>query len=481
MVSYPGHLRKILAGILLTGLLSGCGPFVASGDGNSEDASAVYQDVTGVIKSDTGDATELAGWVLVFVERDSGIARTSVIDVLGNYRVSSLAVNRPQTIALLSTTYHLESVLAMIGAETDKVHQFFTVDGNTLPTMVHNGSIVQFVDSQNLSFTSDVASDTDGNGIPDGIDGTVHLRLHGKKLALAAAAASSASTGAAAGNYTSPDLDGDGLINVFDSDANGNGVLDIFDPDVDGDAMDDSAALIHYPGSQYFPEGLDWIAVQVFQQMEPQDAITTTLQIAAKTKPGFSPAAVRVEGASELLSNADVMTVNTTTGAQTRTSWDSTLATDSAATTGLYARTVALDGVKKPKANQLMFIVVDTNEDGVVLTRKYPFMFAAVTAGTITGSWNSATKSMTLGGTLFKNFATGTAITDFKWSLHLFSSDNVEVFASDPIPGTTTSFVVPSTYLESGATYSAYLAARSLAKIAGYPAWVLKSATIPVN
>ena len=460
----------------------GCGSMGAGGGDSaaSDLGAAVYQDVAGVIKSDTGSSTELVGWIIAFIERDSAIARTGTVDVLGNYRISSLAVNRPQTIALLNTSYHLEAVLSMVGTESNKIHQFFTITGATVPTLVHNGSVVTFVDPQSLSFTTDLASDANGNGIPDGMDGTLRLAALGRSgLHLLDGSGSSI-------NYNSPDINGDGLINVLDPDANGNGILDIFDPDICGDGVENAATQVHFPGSQYFPEGFDWLAVQVTQQMLTQGIVSTLLQISVKIQPGIVPSAVRVEGASALLSGAKSVAISATSGAQTTADWDGTLADDGAnqdgvAGDGLYGRLIALDGVKTPKANQLIFIVLETNENGVVMVRKYPYMFSAIKAGTITGSWVKATRTMTLGGTLFTNFATGTAITDFKWSLHLFNSSNVEVFSSDPVPGTTNYYVVPASYLDTGATYTAYLAARSLAKIAGYPAWVLKSVTIPLQ
>jgi hypothetical protein len=287
-------------------------------------------------------------------------------------------------------------------------------------------------------------------------------------------------------NRYDADIDGDGIINVLDADADGDGLIDIFDSDIDGDGAVDSAALLHYPGSQYFPEGLESLAVQVMQQMEPQDAVSTVLQISVKIRSGVVPTTIRLEGPAVLISDAQSVLIDPVSGAETSQAWDGTLVDDGAnqdgvAGDGIYARMVSLAGSKKPKPNQLIFVVLETSENGVVLVRKFPFIFSAVQAGTLTGSWSQDSKTMTLGGTLFTNFATGNAITDFTWSIHLFDGDGAKVFSSDPIAGSTTSFVLPATYLESGVTYTAYLAARSIAKIAGFPAWVLKSETIPLE
>jgi hypothetical protein len=158
-----------------------------------------------------------------------------------------------------------------------------------------------------------------------------------------------------------PDIDGDGLINGFDSDVNGNGILNIFDPDANGDAIPDTAQT---NSELYYKQGLEYGFIQVVQQVKA-GTLSTQLVFTAKVRPDIKDATITVRGPNSLLENAQAQAINPDTGAVSTSLWDRALLDDGVNQDGIakdliYGRSVILADGKSLKGNQVLFI--DTRE-----------------------------------------------------------------------------------------------------------------------
>jgi hypothetical protein len=196
------HWLLMLKLILLATLTHSCG-----GTGSNKKTPSVPSSLTGTIRSLSGSQSQMAGWNLVLVEKQSGICRVSKIGNVGNYNFSGVFSDRSYSLVLLDPSYRISSVIARSIRGQDKLQQFFKVTGPSLPALVQSGPIVLFSDLAKVTWDNDLASDSDQDGIPDGID-----------LSLT-------------------DTDNDGLSNSDDADLDGDGLVNWFDKDDDGDGI----------------------------------------------------------------------------------------------------------------------------------------------------------------------------------------------------------------------------------------------------
>lgn len=403
--------------------------------------------ISGVVKSSGGSQAEMASWVVVFVERDTGIAQHGVLGSQGEYAIESLRLDMPQTILLLDPFFRLAAVTSAAGTDTNSIKQYFTSDQTNLPSLVHQGSVIKFSEVSSVFFATNAAADSDGDLIPNGMDGdTATLDSGGT---------------AYSSNF---DIDGDGIVNWFDDDDDGDGLADVFDIDADGNEYLD---LSETTGQYYFSSVLDFIAVQVVQDVQADSSLLTSLILSAKVSSAASVASISVEGASLLFEGAT--TADSSDGSSK--TWDGTLADDGFNEDGgegdfLYARTVTLAAGVSPMAGQVLFFKAN---DAAGLPTGFPYSLPRITSGVISATYDVGTRTVSKVGSPFGSSST------YSWSLHVFDAAGTKVYGSEPIEGSVSTFTIPSNILGSTQSYTAQLVASTLEPINSYPIWAVKS------
>jgi hypothetical protein len=429
--------------------------------------------VSGSVKSSTGSQVEMAGWVVVFIERDTGITRVADVNLGGNYEIAEVAIAQPQTILLLDPQYRFQSVLTLPSDNAGKLKHFFTMTGSIVPTLVHNGPTTTFVDTSNITVADDYSTDDDEDGIPDGLEeSTIGIRL-GSKFALAEASGIDTDKDGVI-NDIDVDIDGDGLINIVDHDDDGDGTPDIFDADENGDSIVDSLQVIN---DLYFSQFVEYFSVQTTQSVGEDDELSSALSFTTKLKPEMAAKSVKIKGPSTLFDEAKAVTIDIKTGDSGTKDWDGTLLDNGLSEDGsegdnIFARKINLAEDIKPKASQMVFAQLEL-ADGT--TVQFPFTFPKVTTGAISGSYAASSRKITLSGTPF----IGESL--FVWNVHIFNSSGIKVFSSAPIEGETKNYTIPAGTFEAGETYQAVLHASSLARVPSAPTWTIKSQPIDLE
>ncbi len=441
-------------------MLLGCGK-ASSESGGAAATSPSGETIKGSIKSVTGSQSEMNQWVVALVERDTGIAHSGVINAVGNYTIEGVDTSVPYTLVLLDPQYRFSAILTYVGLNAGKVRQYFAITANRLPTLVHNGPIINFTDFSSVSWEKNEAADTDNNLIPDALE-------------VSASLATTVDTDAdGQTNDLDGDIDGDGLPNWFDSDDDDDGVPDAFDSDANADELAD---LSQDQGDQYFPRVVKYIALQLVQDVQSDGSLASTLMFTTQLLEDENATSVLVKGSSTLFTEASAVQFDPTTGAASYAAWDQTLLDDGnnedgEAGDGTFSRRVELVSTAVPKANQVFFVEVTQGTGDTRIVNEFPFTFPTMVTGVITGSYTSATRKVTLTGTPF-----GT-VTDYHWSVHVYDASGIKVFASEPIAGTSDTYTLPSGATDEGETYTARIVATAIDRIPSFPSWVMRSAS----
>ncbi len=451
--------RKIrVAACLLLFFACACGGKSSS---DSSPAISVGQSLSGSIKSITGSQAEMNQWVLGLVERDTGIAHVGVVNAVGNYTIPGVDLSLPHTFLLLDPQYKLAAVLATAGSDPNRVKQYFLTTKVQLPALVQNGPIITFTDGSGLTWADQYALDSDGDLIPDGKD-LPSLRLLGTD-----------SDGDGIDNDDDSDIDGDGIANWFDGDDDGDGTLDAFDDDANGDSVPD---LTQSQGDLYFKNFVRYLSVQVSQDVQEDESLATSLTFTAKLFDAAKPAALRVRAPKVLTDGAKAVSFSVERGESTETVWDMTMVDDGLNDDGAekdqtYARRVKLAAGVVPKSNQVVFIQYETGSDASLRTREFAYTFPNLVTGVIKGTYDNATRVVTLEGTPFGD------ITTYRWSVHIYDAASYKVFSSEPLLGSIGTYTIPTGVLEPGQSYTARIVATALERIPSFPSWIIRSAT----
>ena len=496
--------------LFLIGLLLGCGQ-TASDEASENGGVGSLANVSGSIRGLSGNASEMAGWVVVFSERDSGISRVAEVGPIGTYAINGLAIDKAQTLLLLDLNYRISSVIAAPSENATQLKQYFKVSSPLMPMLVQKGPTVVFADPKGIAFEKDTCLDANNDGIPDGLSSApfvtklVNQGNNTRKLASAdredygdasysmqqdAAEYEQSSNGSDAyfmatklaidtdndgikNGEGDPDIDGDGLMNHFDSDINGNGILNIFDPDANGDGVIDTT---QNNSELNYNSGLEYGFVQVVQQVK-SSSLATQLVFTAKVRPEMTDATISVRGPSSLFDGAQSQAINPETGSVSAAVWDRTLQDDGLNQDGvakdqIYARSVVLADGKSLKSNQVVFIDITKKIGQVPVSMSFPYTFPALTTAPIGASYNSNSRIFTRTGTPY------VGNTEYRWSVHVFNASGNKVFSSEPILGTVSTYTLPSNLLESGVKHTAVIYAEALDRVSTYASWVIKSESI---
>ncbi len=463
------NITKILASTLITLTLSSCG-----GAGDTESVPCALcgdlNDLRGSIASKSGSQAQMLGWVVASFERDTGIARVGEVDNAGLYTLSKVKTNLPQTLALFTPDYILQSVLSIPGSVDKTIKQFVKFGRPVVPKLINNGPIVTLQDFNGLTVMNDLASDVDGDGVPDGSvsvgGGTIGLNL------FQASIIDQDLDGVT--NEKDPDIDGDGIVNVLDPDDNGNGILDVFDGDANGDLFPDSGAG-ETDTDLYFKEGVEWIAVQF--ELKPKDDGTgneTTLKFTTKVNDAFVPLAVQIRGAPSLLNTSTYIAYDTEGNPQVqlwnRQLMDDGISEDSNAGDRIFAKKIVLPDAKLPRAHETIFFQLAFGSVAAPSYLEFPYIFPNVKPAAITAAYDKSTKRVMLLGNPFGE------IQDYVWQIYVWdATSGATVWNSRAIPGGTKQFNIEDQFLDPKGTYKFSVIAQSLDKIPSFPAYAIHS------
>ncbi len=482
-------VTALTAGLALT--LAGCGN---AGDKDSVKCvlCGSYSDIRGAIANQDGSQAQvLSGWVVAAIERSTMIARVAEVDASGLFTLGHVKTTEPLTLALFTSDYILQAVLSMPSPAPSSIRQFFRLKTTELPKLINKGPIITFQSSNGIEIAKDLASDQNGDGIPDG---AVSIGAKGLGLGLNPAFDLSGLTGLrlAGGqsdsaqdldvdgipNELDPDIDGDGIINILDPDDNGNGQLDVFDPDANGDYQPDNA-----PGQedtdQFFKIGVEWISAQFALKPLADGTNETSLTFRTKVRDDVTPLAVQIRGAPSLLNNSyfighadDNTEIHT---AFNRLLGDDGLSDDGAAGDRVFAKKVILDQAKAPRAQEAIFfqLVFGTKEKPWFM--EFPYVFPALKPAAITAQYDANTKTALLVGNPFGEYQS------FLWTVHVYGADGKTIWNSQAIPGDKRQFGVQENIFALGATYTFDVSAQVQDKIPGNPAYVIYSKKYPLQ
>jgi hypothetical protein len=460
--------KRNLSQMLLAVLLLGC----ANGSSDSGSAAATSpsgETIKGSIKSVTGSQSEMNQWILALVERDTGISHSGVINAIGNYTIEGVDTSVPYTLVLLDPQYRFSAILTYAGVNPGTIRQYFAIGENRLPTLVHNGPIINFTDFSSIAWEKNEAADANGNLIPDVMEASAGLVTPG----LAGTATTVDTDGDGLTNDVDGDIDGDGLPNWFDPDDDNDGIPDAFDTDANADEVADLSQDI---GDQYFPRLVKFLALQLVQDVQSDGSLASTLMFTVRLWEDEVATSVLVKGSSTLFAGASAVQYDPNTGDAALSSWDQTLLDDGnnedgEAGDGIFTRRVQLASTAVPKANQVFFMEVTQGSGDTRMVHEFPFTFPSMVTGVITGAYTSETRKVTMTGSPF-----GT-VTDFHWSVHVYDANGIKVFASEPIAGSSTSYTLPTGATDEGETYTARIVATAIDRIPSFPSWVMRSAS----
>lgn len=467
---------------------------VACGNAGTSEKSASdlgpVANIRGSVASQSGNQSDMQGWVVALIEKDSEIARVAEVDSAGLYTLKGVSASRVYTIVLLSPTYIVSSVLSHPGIAANTVRQFFAITSATLPRLIHKGPIVTWQNESGIQVQKDAATDVNADGIPDGIANVIGIELalagdggadsdseHPERGPIGfglLAAPKSVTDFDKDGikNILDPDIDADGLVNVFDPDDDGDGLLDIFDQDSDGDLIADSLQTDH---DLFFPQGVEWVMVKFEMEPTGDGAFKSSLTFFTKLRDGGPmPTAVQIRGAPHLLADANVEAI-AEDGAVVEQAWDRRLlddgkSEDAAADDLLFGRKIILPADKVPTYHQSVFFQLAFGAGENQWFMEFPYTFAPVTPKAIKSTYEKFSGQVSLSGNPFGD------IQDFLWTANIFDAESgLKVYTTEGNTGTVRSVAIPANIFEEGKTYQYDVTAQVLDRVPGYVAYTIKS------
>jgi hypothetical protein len=468
----------IVASALAVAALTGCGK---AGDGDATKCvlCGSYSDIRGAISTQDGSQSLiLSGWAVAAIERSTNIARVAEINDAGLFTLPHVNTNETQTLALFSSDYILTAVLSMPGSAPNTIRQFFNLKAAELPKLISKGPIMTFQTMNGLEATKDVASDQNGNGIPDGvvsIGSSAALRLGLSGLSIAGTQPDSAQDLDRDGlvNEKDPDIDGDGIVNILDPDDNGNGTLDVLDADANGDYQQDNLAG-QEDTDQYFSEGVEWVSAQfTLRPLVDGTGNETSLTFRTKLRDDVTPIAVQIRGAPSLL-DASYFKALDASGAEQHTIFnrvlgDDGLSDDGAAGDRLYGKKVYLPEAKAPRANEAIFFQLVFGTPDKPWFMEFPYIFPDLKPAALSARYDPNTKTVGLIGNPFGEYRS------FSWTVYVYNEAGKTIWISGGNDGSVLECPLPDNIFDGDAKYTYDVSAQVQDKIPGTPAYVIYS------
>lgn len=443
-------------------LLGGCG---SPGESAKTSCSlcGAMSDIRGSISSKSGSQTAMQGWAVVSIERDTNIARVGEVDSAGLYTFKNMRTGVPQTLALFSSDYILQSVLSIPGTVTGTIHQFFVPKTQYLPQLINNGPIISFQNYNDLTITKDMAADPDGDLIPDGAKHIQGLTLQGF------GAADTDLDGVP--NELDPDIDGDGVINVLDPDDDGDGIRDAFDGDANANYSNDAS---EQNSDLYFKEGVEYISVEYEMKPLTGGKTETTLKFLAKVRDDVTPNTVQIRGAPTLLNSATFLAADPATGEMIEQPWNRLLGDDGVSDDGnpgdrIFAKRIKLAEGQSPRSYEGVFFQLSFGPESSPWFLEFPYVFPDLSPQAVSSNYDPLTRTVVLIGAPFDT------VQEYVWIIIVYDDSGKSVFTSQAVPGTQREFTIPAQVLAAGKSYTYEVVAQTLDKIPGHPAYVIHS------
>ncbi|MEZ4741272.1 MAG: hypothetical protein R3B45_02305 [Bdellovibrionota bacterium] len=452
-----------------------------AGDSGSTDSLGSGEQVVGSISSQSGSQAEMQGWVVVLLDKATEAARVAEVNSAGLFTFSYVDLDATYTLVLISPSYIVSSVLSIPGKNPNTVRQYFKIVGNTLPRLIHKGPIITLQNEIGVTVEKDLATDVNGDLIPDGIANVIGIELTNSssivkpktfsKFDLVNQTSTADFDNDGIKNVDDPDIDGDGLANVFDADDDGDQTYDVFDQDSDGDAIIDVGQQEH---DLFFPVGVEWISVKFEMVPSSGGSFTSSLTFFTQLRKSDSmPKAVSIRGAPYLLSDALVNELSPD-GEPVPTAWNRLLADDGKSEDSgegdlLFAKKVILKGSKTPAFHQVVFFQLIYGSGDNIWTLEFPYTFAPLKPKGITTSYSKLSRTIKLSGNPFGD------IQDFIWTASVFDPDNIKIYTSPPTTGTTRSIKIPENIFEDDLKYTYKVTAQVLDRVPGYVNYTIDS------
>ncbi len=459
----------------MTYITVSCGGAGGSSGGGSGGSSASTSDVTGSIQDSTGSQTGMSGQVIVLTQRDTSMSYVSEITANGTYAFKDVEIGEAYTLYLLSSSYKYSAILSRPGTANATVQQWFTLSSVQIPRLKYNGLVLNFLDLDGITMTTDIAADADSDYIPDGSSYFAGLSLRSELNALGLTSSVDQATLSlveqdtdtdSVVNTLDPDIDGDGIPNFIDDDDDGEGFLDVFDSDHNGDLVNDS---IQETGDVYFSKGVEWVSAQISMEQNSSGSDEIYITYSVKLTTDYSPQYVAIRGAEAFTTGATV------DGAE----WDGKLVDDGTGEDGasgdlIYGKKVLVTSY--PYGHQMIFfqIAYGSSADDPNFV-EFPYTFPNLQPDKdIALAVNTSTHAFTLGG----DSAFG-SVTDYFWYVFVYDSDGERIYLAGPTSGSTSSITIPESNYSGGSTAIAVV--QSQDRVAGKPAYIIKSPSVSVS
>ncbi|MFK7873301.1 MAG: hypothetical protein AB8C84_09055 [Oligoflexales bacterium] len=443
------------------------------------------QDITGSIRSETGAQSDMVGWNIVLFDQKGLIARIAEVNSAGIYTLPQVYTSQIYTLALLSPTFVHQAVLSQISQTESQIHQYFTMNSNVLPTLIHKGPIISFQDSREVDFTKEWAW-ADASGVPTPLPAPTAFQLSEGEVSTVDAPDSDGIL-----NHEDSDIDNDGYINVIDLNDDGDEFPDLIDQDANGDTITDINQLV---SDLHYQKGIQWLVVKYEKIPIPEtETFTTTLTFLTllRTPLETTPRSISIRGASSLFNGATASSINPDTGEVTSVPWDGLLLDDGnnedgAAEDLLYGRKIQI--TTQPVARQMVFVELGYGTDEAPWADAYGYSFPNITPGSLAPSYDRLSNTVTLTqGDITDVF--GSSVSEFRWTLSIYLVDlddptkHTKVFTSGPIASSSTTWSLgeqADSILEDGQTYKYKVSAQVLDRIPGHPAYLIESLLLDI-
>jgi hypothetical protein len=418
--------------------------------------------VRGSIVATNGSSSQMAGWVILASPVDQSGSRTAEIDNAGLFVLHELDLAKAWTLSLLSPDWIAHSVLTLPSDLTNTVHQFFRTRMVNLPPLRMDGAVLRFQHLQGITATNHLASDVNGDGIPDGMSafGLVDMDTDLDGYV----------------NTNDIDIDGDGVINVIDPDDDGDGIIDAFDGDADADLVSDQTS-----GYRDLVKNDAYVlraGVSLARSGEASTSLGASGDIPTKMKfflqvTSRQVASVVVLGAPALLNGAAIVQPDGNIVA-----WNRTLADDGQNGDGvpgdyIFSREIVLCCGRQVRDKEVLAIAAYDRQGR--LLGEYPVGFSGGHMEAISTVFDATTRTVLMTGNPFG------PVQDFIWYAKLRDAAGNLLYSSQGYPGSVRQLVLPANMGNTGETYSLSVVAGTPAPVFGGPLYSVESAEIAVT
>ncbi len=413
--------------------------------------------ISSAIFSSGGASSSLRGAVVVLLDRDTSLGYAASIDGNSKFTFDGVDITRTYTIVLLNKN---RVIFSALNASQDSPKPYFKLTGSTLPYLVLRGPTLTFANSDGIEVVGEAAKDTAANGTADGIESL-------PSIGLAAMA--------------SQDIDGDGLLNVFDPDDDDDSAPDLYDPDWPG------ALTLPLEAPSAAPYGfsgpLQDVSASVVEAKASDNTVTRTIRFLARIPESKFLTSISIDGSATTFADAKISSL-TEGGDTSLTTWDYNLFDDGshgdgAANDGWYGAEVVLATDKQPRNHEVLLFKMSyknyASAKALTHSRIAPITLPKVSLSPLTAGFSAdpaKARTIEVSGQPFGIYL------DYTWSVQVIDSEGVLVHESAAQTSDVTTYDIPSDVTEAGKVYKVQVSAGLKPRYLGYPDYLLKSPVI---